>query len=417
MKKKILIVVLFVIVKVGAQTPTFSAIDSLVENGRYLIALDKLKAIQPPSFLANYKTALIYESIDNYKQTIAYLEKALRFKENKKASLKLAKAYLRISKSNKAITIYEDLVEKDTSNLILKYQLGKLYLKNRKPKKAIAVFKNLIAKDSLNPHFSYQLGLAYALNRDNNRKMNSFLDVVKKDSTHLKAMTKLASSYFYLKDKDSTYLYINKGLQVNPNHISLNRIKANQLYREKDFKAIVPVLLQLDSLEKMEHFTNNMLGKVYYQKEDYKNAAKRFKNVVKIDTQDFKAYTYLGNIALKEKNYKIARLYYFRATTVGKEKRDDAFYGLATMAYEQKKPQTAIRYFKKAFEENSRNYKALFQLARLSDDYYEDKKIAYKHYKTFKKMFLNRDKEMSDFVESRITAIKKAFFIKGESLE
>ncbi|WP_262712861.1 hypothetical protein [Polaribacter sp. IC073] len=34
MKKRILIVVLFVIVKVGVQTPAFLTIDSLFENGR-----------------------------------------------------------------------------------------------------------------------------------------------------------------------------------------------------------------------------------------------------------------------------------------------------------------------------------------------------------------------------------------------
>ncbi|WP_439128102.1 hypothetical protein, partial [Polaribacter sp.] len=97
MKKKILIILLFTVLKVGAQTPTFSAIDSLFENGRYQLALQQLNAIKTPTFLSNYKTAIIYESIDNYKKTIHFLENALTFKEDKKASLKLAKAYLRLS--------------------------------------------------------------------------------------------------------------------------------------------------------------------------------------------------------------------------------------------------------------------------------------------------------------------------------
>ncbi|WP_298765779.1 tetratricopeptide repeat protein [uncultured Polaribacter sp.] len=417
MKKKVLIVVLFVVVKVEAQTSAFAAIDSLFENGRYQLALQKLEAMNPPSFLSNYKTALIYESIDNYKKTVSFLEKALEFKEHKKASLKLAKAYLRLFKPNKSIKIYEDLLAKDSMNLVLKYQLGKLYLQNRKSENAISLFKDLTTKDTLNPHYSYQLGLAYSFVNDGNRMMNCFLDVLEKDSTHLKAITKLAIQYFALRDKDSTYLFINKGLRLDENHISLNRIKANQLYSEKKFKATIPVLLRLDSLEKMEHFTNNMLGKSYYQLEDYKNAKDRFKNVVKIDAEDFKAFTYLGNIALKEKDYRMAMFHYLRAAKVGKEPRDNAYYGLATMFYEQEKPKSAINYFKKAFDENAQNYKALFQQAKLSEDYYKDKKIAYDLYKKFKSRFFRRDKEMSDFVESRIVAIKKAYFIKGESLE
>lgn len=417
MKKKILIVVLFIMVKVEAQTSAFAAIDSLFENGRYQLALQKLESINPPSFLSNYKTALIYESIDNYKKTVSFLEKALEFKEHKKASLKLSKAYLRLSKPIKSIKIYEDLLAKDSMNLVLKYQLGKLYLQNRKNKNAISLFKDLVNNDALNPHYSYQLGLAYSFVSDGNRMMNCYLDVLKKDSTHLKAITKLAIQYFALRDKDSTYLFIDKGLRLDKNHISLNRIKANQLYREKKFKETIPVLLRLDSLEKMEHFTNNMLGKSYYQIEDYKNAKERFKNVVKIDSEDFKAFTYLGNIALREKDYRMAMFHFFRATTTGKEPRDKAYYGLATMWYEQEKPQSAIKYFKKAFEENPQNYKALFQQAKLSDDYYKDKKTAYNLYKKFKSRFLKRDKEMSDFVETRIAAIKKAYFVKGETLE
>lgn len=417
MKKKILLVLLFGFLKVEAQTSTFSAIDSLFENGRYQLALKKLKQLQPPNFLTNYKTAVIYESIDNYKQTANFLEKALAFKEDKKASLKLAKAYIRLSKPDKSIEIYENLLAKDSLNLILEYQLGKLYLQNRKAKKAIALFKDLVAKDAENPHYYYQLGLAYRFVNDRNKMMNSFLEVVQKDSTHLKAITQLAINYFSLKDKDSTFLFIDKGLQIDANHVSLNRIKVNQFYREKKYKETIPVLLKLDSLEKMEHFNNNMLGKVYYHLEDFENAKQPFKNVVKIDLEDFRAYTYLGNIALKEQNYNMAMLYYFQATKVGKEPRDDAFYGLATMFYEQNRPQNAITYFKKAFEENPRNYKALFQQAKLSEDYYKDKKIGYELYKKYSSRFLDIDKEMGNFVESRITAIKKAYFVKGESLE
>ncbi len=42
-KKKILIVFVFTILKVGAQTSTFSVADSLFEKGRYKLALKELK--------------------------------------------------------------------------------------------------------------------------------------------------------------------------------------------------------------------------------------------------------------------------------------------------------------------------------------------------------------------------------------
>ena len=89
MKKRVLVVLLFVIVKVEAQTSTFTTIDSLFTKGRYKLALVALEKINPPSFLSNYKTAVIYESIDNYQKTAQFLENSLTFKEDDKANLKL----------------------------------------------------------------------------------------------------------------------------------------------------------------------------------------------------------------------------------------------------------------------------------------------------------------------------------------
>jgi tetratricopeptide (TPR) repeat protein len=194
MKKKILIVLLFTIFKVGAQTSTFFVVDSLFEKGRYQLALKELDAKQP-SFLSNYKKAVIYESIDNYGQTLRYLEKALSFKENKKASLKLAKVYQRLRKPKVSIGIYENLLAKDSLNLVLAYQLGKLYLKTKNHQKSIAIFKSLIKKDSTNAHYSYQLGLSYAFAKERDCMINSFIDTYKKDTAHIRVLSKLALSF------------------------------------------------------------------------------------------------------------------------------------------------------------------------------------------------------------------------------
>lgn len=417
MKKRILIVLLFVVVKAGAQSSAFSAIDSLFENGRYQLALKKLKEIKSPSFLSNYKTAVIYESIDNYKQTAYFLEQALIFKENKKASLKLAKAYQKIKKSNKSIVIYENLLAKDTLNLVLEYQLGKLYLTNKKIKKATLIFSDLIKKDSTNAYYSYQLGIAYSYLNKRNKMINSFISTYKKDSTHIKAISKLALSFFKLKDKDSTYLFINKGLAIQSNHVSLNRIKINQLYREKKYEETIPILLKLDSIEKMELYNNTMLGKVYYNLENFDKAKERFKNVVKIDSEDFKMFTYLGHIDMKQKNFTSAMMNYYRATITDKHKRDEEFYGLANAYYEMKNAKRALVFYEKAFQENIKNYKAKFQIAKITDDLYKDKKMAYKHFKYYEERFLDKDKEMTAYALKRISDIKKDYFMRGEKLE
>ena len=417
MKKKIIVIVLFFVVKVEAQTSTFATIDSLFAKGRYNLALAELEKVNPPSFLSNYKKAVIYESIDNYKKTAYFLEKAISFKDDNQTKLKLAKAYQRLKTTNKSIKIYEEILEKDSLNLVLKYQLGKLYLIKKKSKKAVTTFKYLIKKDRLNANYSYQLALAFAQQNERNKMINSFIDTYKKDSTHLKAIAHLATSFNKLKDKDSTSLFVEKGLQLNKNHINLNKLKINQLYKEKEYKETIPLLLNLDSITKKDTYSTSMLGRVYYNLDSLEKAKKYFKKLSRIDMENYKPYTYMGHIALKEENYKSAKMHYMMATIIGKERRDEEYYGLATVYYELKKPKEAITHFEKAYRENHRNYKALFQLAKMSDDYYKDKKIGYKYYSKYMNNFLGRDEVITAFVKRRVKEIKKEYFLKGETLD
>lgn len=232
MKKNILILLLLLIAKVEAQTSTFVVSDSLFAKGRYKLTLAELE-LADASFLSNYKKAVIYESIDNYKKAAHYLEQALTFKEDEKASLKLAKNYRALSLSQKAIPIYDTLLEKDSLNLVLKYQLGKMYVINRKPKKAVETFTYLVKNDEENANYSYYLGLSYALNGQRDQMINSFITTYTKDTTHFRAISRLAKSFQKLNDKDSTQLFVDKGLALRKNDIELNRLKINQLYKDK----------------------------------------------------------------------------------------------------------------------------------------------------------------------------------------
>ena len=59
----------------------------------------------------------------------------------------------------------------------------------------------------------------------------------------------------------------------------------------------------------------------------------------------------------------------------------------------------------------------MYQLAKISDDYYKEKKIAYKHYINYIERFYDADEDISAFVRSRIKEIKKEYFLRGESLK
>lgn len=405
-----MIVLLCSAIKVEAQTS--ADVDSLLQIGRYKKALSRLEKL-PLTFASSVKIASVYNGIDNHKKASLYYEKALLIKDDYFVKIKLAQSYRKQKRFKKAIQFFEEITQKDAENLLVKYQLGKLYLQVKKAEKAKETFKKLIVKGPKNANYSYQLGLAYALLKKRNLKINNFLNAFKKDSTHLKAIERLAVDFSLLKDTDSSRLFVKKGLKINPNSIRLNRLKANDLFRNKKFLKTLKILQKLDSLQPNELYNQKMLARTYYNLEDYNNAKKHFVKASKLDVEDFKSYTYLGHISLKEKEYSKAMLQYLQATYIGRKKRDEEYYGLGQAYYQMKMPKKAIENFKKATQENSQNDKALYQLATLSDDYYKDKKYAYKLYEKYVNKFEKLNSERTLFAKRRITVIKKRMFFNS----
>ncbi|MDY0780689.1 tetratricopeptide repeat protein [Tenacibaculum sp. IB213877] len=417
MKKKILLLITaMIIVKAEAQTSVFKQIDSLLQFGRYKIALNQLKEIEP-SFNSNLKIALVYDAIDDYKQASLYYQKALSFKDDYLTRIKLAKSLKKEGKLNEAIVLYEAIDSKDSDNLLAKYQLGKLYLQTKKSNKAKKVFESLIEKDPSNANYSYQLGLAFAQLKKRNPKINRFLDAFRKDSTHFKAIEMLARAFTKLRDKDSANIFIEKGLHINPNHIDLNKLKINSFFRKKKYEESIVLLKHLDSLSPNEYYTQKMLAKSYYNLKDLEKAKKHFSKATKLDREDFKSYTYLGHIAFQEKNFNEAMYMYKMGTFVGKEPRDEEYMGLAKVYYEMELPKRVIENYKKAVAENFKNREALFELAKFSKDYYKDKKIGLELYKKYIDRFEGEDEKVDEYVKQRINTIKKDFFLKGEIIE
>ena len=328
----------------------------------------------PSTFKTNVKTAKIYASIEDNKKAAKYYEQALVFKDDYATKVSLGKAYQKEKKLQKAISIFEEIVKNDSDNLLINYQLGKLYLQTKQPLKAKSIFEFLINKDKANANYHYQLGVAYAMLKKRNPKIDSFLNAFKYDDEHIKAIHQLAVSYTLLRDRDSANLFINKGLKVNTNHLALNKLKINSLYRQKEYLPAISLLEKIDTLAPNEHYTQKMLGRILYKIKDYEEAEKHFKKALRIDRQDFKSYTYLGDIAFDQKKYKVAMYKYMSAAFTGKEPRDTEYYQLARTYKALEKPKEEMNYYKKAYQENPRNFRALYQHATTTENFYKRQK-------------------------------------------
>ncbi|MFY0629928.1 MAG: tetratricopeptide repeat protein [Flavobacteriaceae bacterium] len=416
MKKIILLVVLIHTFSLESQNQeTFESIDSLILRGRYKVALTKLNSFED-SFRKQNTIASIYYQLDKTKEAVKYYRKALDIKDDYKAKVQLGKSYQKLRIHSKTIDIYESILKTDPQNLLIKYQLGKLYLTKRRANVAIKTFEELCGIDKTNPNYAYQKGVAYAMKKDRNAMIDSFLEAYAIDSTHIKSIYQLANSYYKLKDKDSTSLFLEKGLQLEPYHINLNRLKVNETYRHKKYKVTLQLLEKLDTLTPGQLFVINMFGRTHYNLGNYEESKEYFDTSKSMDRTDFKILTYLGHIEMKLENYQRAMMNYSFATFLGKEKRDEEYYGMGHAHLKLKQPKRAIAMFDKAYKENRSNHKALYQLAKTSDDYFKDKKLVYKHYDQYVMQFEFMDKDLAAYAKRRMKEIKKDYFLRGEKI-
>lgn len=413
------LVLFFLLIGIGAfaqKQKSSINLDSLLLKGRYRTALKHLKK-SPSSFHKEEKMASIYYQIDKTKEAIVHYRKALLLKDDYKSKVQLGKAYQKLRDYKNAIKTFEEIVESDPENLLIKFQLGKLYITRRRANKAIRLFASLQKSDSTNPNYPYQRARAYALKKKRDSMIDTFIEAYKIDDTHIKSIYQLANSFFKLREKDSTFLFINQGLKVDPRHQNLLKLKVNQYFLMKDFENSISTLKTLDSLYPNTKFANSMLGKSYFNSGDYKNAKKYLKRAMEIDRTDYKTLTNLGHVAMKEQDYKTAMFHYRMAATFGKTRLGEEYYGLGNAYLKMEKIPQAIANFEKAREDDPRDSKILFHLAKLSDEYYIEKKKVYKYYREFIFRFGGEDKNMTDFANRRIKEIKKQYFLKGEKLE
>jgi len=417
--KKISITLLFIIValKTEAQSSVFTVVDSLLLKGNYQKALLLLEKEEPKTTLVFDKIATIYQTVGNYNKAIDYYEKALKNENSENIKIKLGSTYNSAGLSSKSISIYEEIIEKDTSNLLVANSLGKLYLAKNNVKKAERLFRFLNKKDSLNPNYPYQIAQCLAKQHKELTMGQSYLNAYNLDSLHIKSIYELAKFFKELKDKDSTMLFINKGLKIDSTNLNFLQLKANVLYFSKDFKGTITYLNKLDSLNFRSINTYEMFGMSYLNLDDFVLAEKHFKNALRLERNNSKIHYRLGALYYDKKEFKLAQLYLMQSIIYGRGDLDKQFLLSGTIAKEEFNLKVAINYFKDAVKYNRDNVNALFQLAFASDSYFKDKKIAFKHYKDFVQRFEGKNKKLTDYANNRIKEIKKKYFLKGEIIE
>ena len=234
---------------------------------------------------------------------------------------------------------------------------------------------------------------------------------------HLNSVYEVAKFFKTINVRDSSRLFIEKGLKIDSTNINFLQLKANDQYFGKEFEEAISTLKKLETLNYKSVNTYEMFGTSYFNLEKIDTAEIYFKKALKLDRMNPKLLYRMATIEYQKDNFKMAQFYVMQAIMYSKPDLDKEYMLLGIMAKDELDFKKAVKYFDEAVKNNRDNVDALFQLAFASDYYYEDKKVALKHYEKFLERFESKSPNLTKYASDRIKQIRKKYFIEGEIVD
>lgn len=381
MKKILLLLISILSIKAEAQTSALAVADSLFQLG-------------------------------NYSKAISFYEKDVE--KTIYTQTKIAQAYVGLGANRKAIHYYENIVLKDSTQLISQYELGKLYYKIKASEKAFNCFKKLIGKDKQNPNFQYQLGLVQLQVKDKNY-IESFKKAVALDPFHLKGIKQLCKYYLKKGSWTSFEKYNAIGLENYPENEILINYKAQAFFNQQQYTKAIVYFTKLYETDPENKFVLYRLGLSNHMLMQYDEAIEFYEKAIEQDSTNGDYHTQIGLAYLGKASYEKSRLHLLQALVFNGVKVDNEYFNLGIWHKEQKQYAKAIQLFQKAFKENSYNYKAKFEQAICADNYYKDNDSKLELYQEYKLYFEGKNKRNDEIVAARISHYKELLHLEGNT--
>ena len=347
---------------------------------------------------------IIYCKLGNYIEGIEQFDKAINLDQNKTEALMNKAIALKNIKKYEESLIYLDKLIKINDNNSLFYNIkGNILINLGRYEESIELYKYVTLKNPNNFETFYNMGICY-LNLKKYKDSNFCFDsALKIKPNMIEALIGKSLIEYEKKNYKNSIIILNKILELYPNKDIIFYKKSICLQKIKQFeealicidKALkinssnIKYLLEktklLDILDKKDeaiHFIDNIF--VEKNKSKYVNkkiieechllkgsillekgkneASKEFDDVIKINSNNSKAYFYKGYIqAIEDKNYREALKYFLKSVSLDKTNYL-ALYNIGLILLKEGKFEECKSYFIKAYEINQKFFKSLLRL-------------------------------------------------------
>ncbi|MFH6602490.1 tetratricopeptide repeat protein [Maribacter algicola] len=330
------------------------------------------------------------------------------------SKLQIARAYNAIGNYDKAILEYEGLIASNNTSNVAQFELGKLYFKLGRFQKANGVFYALTQEENDNPEYYYYMGETYRQMANDAGSLVAYKYAVAIDSTHLRSLFQLGRYFVVKKEKQQALHFIDMGLRFYEDDVALLNLKALAMFNDYDYKGAAPLFERLLELREEKPHIYEKLGHSYYQLWEFEKAKKMYRDLLKFPDFAPDAYNGLGYTFYKERQIDSAEVYFKKAITAKKPNLSQEYTALASLARTRKDLESALSYYRLAYNEDETDHRAYYQICTVADQYYKDPKAKWELYEGFIKKFGAEKTYLSDFVKKRISELKQEIHMAHE---
>lgn len=349
MKRRILLILFFISLKAGAQSPAFQRSDSLFSIGSYTQAIGVLREITPAS---------------------------------PEVHLRLARSYRAKGNLQKAIIHYRAVVENDPKDIPALVDYSELLLKTGKLDEADSIYSSLAKKFPDNANFQFELGSIREKRKDSTA-FAYYRKAILLDSTHQDALLKMATEFLRQSNFSKAERFAKQGLSTNPYNVSLISILGQTYFNQKEFRKSIVPFERLLALGNNSQFVHSKLGMAFFRIGDFKKAITHYQKALDFEVENSSVHYMLGINYARIGEYEKSKEHLLTSIEIKDQPLDGEYLSLALTNKMTGNYKKALENLEKALEEDPKNERVLYERAIAADNYFADIQTRINYYQAY----------------------------------
>ncbi len=321
---------------------------------------------------------------------------------------KIAVCYYRLGQYPRAEEAYLQLIEQNPEHISARNNLAAIYIKTENFEKAGRQYEKLIRLDYYNSYYHKKYADMCLKLAEIQRALTEYELALMYNPEDIEVITNLVRIYQGLKIYSQVDTLLNLGLSKDPDNPGLVHQKAMLAYKLGDYSEAISTLERyLAIAEDTSVLHAKLLGASYYHNNNYVMAIRMLNQALDGSTKPELIHYYLG-LSYKDYGDSERSIYHLnKAIETGiSDNISDYYKNLAIVYEDEGNRKNAIEAYKAAYE-SSREKILLYYLARNSDIYYRDKKIALNYYKQYLAEYDTANTELMEYSRDRISILRE----------